>query len=295
MFSHINALSIDKKLMDLLISCEIECIIHSVFQRAINLKSFGGDMISIVSGGNGPNTIVVPEKFNFTQVPLNTFVTCSDQGIFFYKGLFVSFNKIFLWEYVPGEINTCNLKENLLYVLSFFSSQPCLEPQEIIREKLLSIQSLSAATMLYESIISLIKAIKDNSRGRINSSLSRIIGTGEGLTPAGDDFSVGLLGVLYYFKRTLKYGERARNILDIIKEEIDIEKTNFISSRFLSFSLEGRFSQTVLEFLDILFSPEPVIEKPLRNLLSYGASSGTATVLGILSGILLFVDNMLYV
>ncbi|MEQ8172665.1 MAG: DUF2877 domain-containing protein [Candidatus Eremiobacterota bacterium] len=286
---YIDAISIDKRLMDLLISCEIECIIHSIFRRAINLKTSGCDMISIISGGNGPNVIMVSDRYDFLTFGLNTghSVTCTENGIYFHKEIFINFKNIPLWEYLPGKINTDKLKKNFFSFLSFLASKKYSDPEEIIKETFLSVQNPSIAVPLYDSINSLIKAIKEHNRGRIKSFLSRIIGTGEGLTPAGDDFLVGLVGILYYFSRTAETSERASFILDIIKEELDTEKTNFISSRFLSFSLEGRFSQTVLEFLDALFSASPVDQKPLRNLLSYGASSGTVTVTGILTGCLL--------
>ncbi|MEQ8186599.1 MAG: DUF2877 domain-containing protein [Candidatus Eremiobacterota bacterium] len=286
---YIDAISIDKRLMDLLISCEIECIIHSIFRRAINLKTSGCDMISIISGGNGPNVIMVSGRYDFLNLGLNTghSVICAESGICLHKEIFINFNNIPLWEYSPGKINTDKLKKNFFSFLSFLASKKYSDPEEIIKETFLSVQNPSIAVPLYDSINSLIKAIKEHNRGRINSALSRIIGTGEGLTPAGDDFLVGLLGALYYFTRILDTADKASVILHIIKEDLNVEKTNFISSRFLSFSLEGRFSQSVFEFLDVLFSASPLDEKPLINLLSYGASSGTVIVTGILTGCLL--------
>lgn len=285
----INALSVDKKLMDLLMSDNIECTVHSVFQRAINLKTSGQGLISINTRYNGPDTIVLSDRYNLSETGLEPGcpVICCDSGIYIQRSPFISFHNISLWEHKSGDINITHLKRNVMYVLSFFSNQSSYEAEEIIKKIFLSVQSPSAALFLYDSVISLIKGIKDNYRGRIKSSLSRIIGTGEGLTPAGDDFLVGLLGALYYFTRTLDTADKAHVILHMIKEDMDIEKTNFISSRFLSFSLEGRFSQTVLEFLDVLFAASSVDEKPLKNLLSYGASSGTVTVIGILTGCLL--------
>ncbi|MEQ8222077.1 MAG: DUF2877 domain-containing protein [Candidatus Eremiobacterota bacterium] len=288
-YMSINALSVDKKLMDLLMSDNIECTVYSVFRRAINLETFRGGLISINTRYNGPDTIVLSDRYNLSETGSEPGcpVICCDSGIYIQRSPFINFHNISLWEHKSHDINIVNLKRNVIYVLSFFSNQNSYEAEEIIKKIFLSVQSPSAALLLYDSVISLIKGIKDNHRGRIKSSLSRIIGTGEGLTPAGDDFLTGLLGALYYFIRTLDTADKASVILHIMKEDLNLEKTNFISSRFLSFSLEGRFSQTVLEFLDVLFSTSPVDEKPLKNLLSYGASSGTVTVIGILTGCLL--------
>ena len=205
------------------------------------------------------------------------------------EGFFISLHNALPWEYYLTErkINPERIVENILYFISKISIPP-VKPKEILISKLSPFHSQSAATALSENFISLLNSLKDNNRGRIKPYLSRIIGLGEGLTPAGDDLITGLLGAIYSFKRTADFKEKADTALFMIKEEIDIEKTNFISSRFLSFSLEGRFSQPLLEFLDELFSPAAADEKPLRNILSYGASSGIATVLGILLGSLLF-------
>ena len=285
----INALSIDKKLMDLLILHNIEATVHSVFRRAINLKTSRGGLISINTRYNGPDTILLADRYTLPETELEPGcpVVCCDKGIYIQRSPFINFHNISLWEHKSHDINIANLKKNVMYVLSFFSNQSSYEAEEIIKRIFLSVQSQSVAVFLYDSVISLIKGLKDNNRGRIKSSLSRIIGTGEGLTPAGDDFLVGLVGALYYFTRTLDTADKASVILHMIKEDLNLEKTNFISSRFISFSLEGRFSQTVLEFLDVLFSGAPVDEKPLINLLSYGASSGTVTVIGILTGCML--------
>jgi len=293
-----KALSIDKKLSNLLISSQIEGILYSVFERAINLKTSSGELISVVSreNFNGPNTVVVSERFNLSELFLNpgSSVISSKNGLYFEEGLFIGFDCAIPWEYSLSqiEINPLQLRKNLLYFASFFPGNNLLCPEEFIRDNFLSFQNLASASFLSENVIAFFNAIKDNNRGRIKTSLGRIIGSGEGLTPAGDDFIVGLLGVLYSFSIWNEFKDKANNILSVIKEEIDIERTNFISSRFLSFSLEGRFSQPVFEFLDLLFSCDDFRDdRSLRNILSYGASSGNVIALGILSGSWLLLMN----
>lgn len=297
MFLHINALSIDKKLYDLLSYGRIECTVHSIFHRAINLKTSFGGMISIISrrNFNGPNTVLIEDKFLLTDSGINpeSPVFCFESVIYFKEGFFISLHNALPWEYYLTErkINPEQIVKNMLYFISKISNIPLINAREVLIAKLSPFHSQSAVIALSENFISLLNSLKDNNRGRIKRSLSRIIGLGEGLTPAGDDLITGLLGIIYSFKRTTGFKAKADTALFMIKEEIDTEKTNFISSRFLSFSLEGRFSQPVLEFLDELFSPDALDEKFLKNMLSYGASSGIATVLGILSGCLLFVSS----
>jgi len=89
--------------------------------------------------------------------------------------------------------------------------------------------------------------------------------------------------------------DRTDNITNILIPAINSyrNKTNFISSCLLSFSVSGRFSQPVLELLDRLFFSDDIRENSsFNNLKDYGATSGIATLIGVVSGLfLLFSDD----
>ncbi|MFC0178946.1 DUF2877 domain-containing protein [Thorsellia kenyensis] len=70
----------------------------------------------------------------------------------------------------------------------------------------------------------------------ISTGLNQLIGHGEGLTPAGDDFIVGFIAGLRYFGQT-ELLDMTVSITHNIKEN-----TNRISQAFLNSALEGYFS-----------------------------------------------------
>lgn len=106
--------------------------------------------------------------------------------------------------------------------------------------------------------------------------LKYFIGRGMGLTPAGDDFLVGILGVLS------SYGLFEHNILKV-REFIVKNKsiyTNDISEQFLILSAKGRFSINIIALLNML-SNEEFDDKIMDNVLNYGGTSGVDIILGI--------------
>lgn len=108
-----------------------------------------------------------------------------------------------------------------------------------------------------------------------------LIGLGDGLTPAGDDFLVGLLAAL----RGLEQEEQAVRFRTALEEEVEAQlaKTNDISAEFLRYACRGAFSRPLCQ----LFSPaEP--EAALDWLAGIGHSSGIDTLTGVREGLALY-------
>lgn len=78
-----------------------------------------------------------------------------------------------------------------------------------------------------------------------------IIGLGDGLTPAGDDFLVGLLNSIYYrykirgMKKLKPAWDKLSNAVRQVKH-----RTNAISESFIDYSLAGRFSERAVNLLN---------------------------------------------
>jgi len=290
--------------------------VHSIFKRALNLRTSSGSLITILSKKdfNGPNTILIPQGFDFSL--LN--ITAGDRAIFncdsiyIPRGLFIDFSKALFWRYSTsfGVINPEKVKRNFYALLKLmdsdlnfilFENTGCLYSEsagglEILIKKLLfPLCSSGEIRVLSENFLIFIKAIKDGDKRRIENSISRIIGLGSGLTPAGDDFLTGFLSVFF---QTGSLNSRLKDCTDditnILIPAINSyrNKTNFISSCLLSFSVSGRFSQPVLELLDRLFFSDDIRENSsFNNLKDYGATSGIATLIGVVSGLFLLFDK----
>jgi hypothetical protein len=116
-----------------------------------------------------------------------------------------------------------------------------------------------------------------------------LIGLGNGLTPAGDDYLGGVffashqMGELY---RTLKLfnAEELRTWLERVRL-----RTHSISYAMLSDHAHGSGAETLHHFMNSFLSEEPVtnVVRTARQLERLGGSSGGDLMAGVLSGILL--------
>ena len=96
-----------------------------------------------------------------------------------------------------------------------------------------------------------------------NGEFGKLVGLGSGLTPAGDDFLVGYIASREVLGKKIPF-------------EIDCSRTTKLSGHILSNALRGKFSSAVIDFL----------KSGDLSLLSFGKTSGVATALGILKGLL---------
>lgn len=107
-----------------------------------------------------------------------------------------------------------------------------------------------------------------------------ILGFGAGLTPAADDFLLGLLS-LWHFK-----GRRDEKALKGYTQK-RLQSTTQISRQMLANALEDRYPSCLLDFYAAFFSGQGDEEKALLGLLSHGHSSGADMLHGIYTGLCL--------
>lgn len=108
-----------------------------------------------------------------------------------------------------------------------------------------------------------LKSLEENNHQSIKNNAFSLIGFGEGLTPAGDDYLVGVIYALHCCD--------IEQVLKLFKDEIPSlsqHKTNLISNTFLKHALNGRFSKNI-------------IENNWLQLNNYGYTSGYYTLSGI--------------
>ncbi len=109
-----------------------------------------------------------------------------------------------------------------------------------------------------------------------NIVLRKFLGAGRGLTPAGDDFLVGLLSLLYYYDRQLA----AKINLEL--QHKDQSSTTLVSFMALKAAMRGHFNQEILNFYDSLTNTTGELFSALKKLLNMGSSSGEDILAGIL-------------
>jgi len=116
----------------------------------------------------------------------------------------------------------------------------------------------------------------------LRERVSELIGIGDGLTPSGDDFLVGLSAVLRRYQ--------SAPLLSAIDLSI-LNRTTDVSASFLSYAQDGLYSENIHRVLMSISSVQDEqvesLESAVNALLSAGGTSGADTLLGILFGLCL--------
>jgi hypothetical protein len=121
--------------------------------------------------------------------------------------------------------------------------------------------------------------------------VTRLVGWGEGLTPAGDDFLVGLCAAL-----RAQIGGRADRALFLLELSAAVttqaHRTTPIAAHFLRLAARGHFNADVVHLVDALLGPRgiPDLAAALAAALESGATSGADMVTGIVAGLTAWLD-----
>ncbi len=115
---------------------------------------------------------------------------------------------------------------------------------------------------------------------------ARLIGWGEGLTPAGDDFLVGLLAGLDAF---VEGDERRGRMRGAIAATVTScrRRTTPIAAHYLTLAAGGHYNEPLVDLRNALLAEDDrhVVDAALRRVLAIGASSGADTARGLLAGL----------
>lgn len=118
--------------------------------------------------------------------------------------------------------------------------------------------------------------------------LSRLVGLGEGLTPAGDDVIVGLLAGLDLAAAAGRGAIRRRQeVVASIPSPLR-RHTTLLAAQMIETAVAGHYAEPVLNLLSVLARPDPgqeVVAMAVRRLLNMGHRSGGDTLRGIGAGL----------
>ena len=118
------------------------------------------------------------------------------------------------------------------------------------------------------------------------SCVDRLIGWGEGLTPAGDDFLIGALAALDGMAIDDASRGRFRRVL-AASIAARLARTTPVSAHLLRLAVAGHYGAMLLRLRDALLSDpqSDTLDASLSRALAVGASSGADTVTGLVCGI----------
>ena len=258
--------------------------VHSIFSKALNIKIEENELISIVAAEklNGPNRILVELPKNKDLVALEIKqgmkVIGNGQEVRIDGGrLSISLERAERWSpEVKKEKRILNsqVKNNLSFLQKSLSVEK--DENKVSQELKVRIQKLA-------------KSIEEENLSKVPKDIKRLISFGEGLTPSGDDFLVGLIASLHFLSNL-----KLKHLLNKIKRIINLEKekTTFLSGKFLEYACQGRFPETILNLIEAIFSGNrEEVRETARRCLDFGATSGRDTLLGVVRGLDLIVQS----
>lgn len=129
-------------------------------------------------------------------------------------------------------------------------------------------------------------ACRDLDPERVVLCVDRLIGWGEGLTPAGDDFLIGLIAGL---GARVQGQQRRHELLGAISAALGraTHRTTPIAAHYLHLAAHGHYTQALVQLLDALLCEDraPLVDAALHKALAIGATSGADTVCGMSSAL----------
>ena len=147
-----------------------------------------------------------------------------------------------------------------------------------------STQNQAFLTMARAAIKGLMQSLQDGDRSGIRENAALLAGLGPGLTPAGDDYLVGLMAGLRLWPAPLENsGLSPEEACPIILEATE-GRTTLLSRAFLRSAKQGLFGENWHELLAALAKGDAIgIQRAARRILSSGATSGADALAGFLS------------
>ncbi len=320
----VKALSISRPVFDMMKREYLAGRVLANYRRACNLLTSEGAIIALVGPaiGNGPLNIVIEETRVLEHVKPGLLAVFSDAQFILGDSLVVSLDGAQLWrpEVDWGRLATQprRLERNLAALCSWLSqndisqSAPAGLPDPAAWRRiwqsaastcdLLSLvldekkgpraredgtrspQNRAFLTMARAAIKGLMQSLQDGDRSGIRENAALLAGLGPGLTPAGDDYLVGLMAGLRLWPAPLENsGLSPEEACPIILEATE-GRTTLLSRAFLHSAKEGLFGENWHGLLTELARGETIgIQRAAGRILSSGATSGADALAGFLS------------
>ena len=288
----LSAKSIASDLIDTLTSKTVNGIVHSVFDHACNIQLEENNLVTLISPKlpNYPSAIKldIAENRMIRSIGFKTgmkSVINKDEIKMPEICISIKLSGAKVWDSSPLFLRS-NISEEMLNKNIEKIRDLTLKCGEI--EGVASILDGNKVDNNYKNFIinpvkRLAKGISNFDYKEITEASKRLIGLGPGLTPAADDFLLGILASLYYMG--YYFGNHLENLKKIAGFIIyDLPgRTTFISEIMLRNGMKARFSEPIRDLMLAVIHNTAVQDKCL-NLLNIGGTSGSDCAAGIVFG-----------
>jgi hypothetical protein len=255
-------------------------VVHSVFQSGMNLAFWerllylGSDLESMKPFG-----VMLPEK------QLASLMAACRQGD---SGVYLRKNKRLVWESgIELELSEADIWDGKIegkkrerdWVTNSLKHLNCCWEKHNPEYGLM--QEFPQKTQIITSL----KEVANGSPETITKQLDFWVGRGLGLTPGGDDMLVGLMALMYWTQHPFPW----ESLLDYLRKN-GRNRTTAISNEYLHYAINGIFSHVIIDVLENM-PDRKLCESALKKLLAVGHSSGADTIIGIISGLELLMEE----
>ncbi|WP_313638243.1 DUF2877 domain-containing protein [Paenibacillus sp.] len=261
--------------------------VHSTFNRTLNIQCLdSGDLYTIACKGidNAPNTLIIDlDRFEEADIVVNDIVSSDHSILTIANKMSITMDGAMEWNCVlpiyPAEtdvleMNVSTMKQyinlhgnNSRIERAFKSDNPFDDEM---------------SKMLNERTQLLVLELQNKRMSTAITHATSLIGLGPGLTPAGDDFLVGLFTV-FNIENNRYFSHKS------FCEEVVLHAkalTNDISYMALAKAAIGQVRESISELMEALFrGSEEELLLALGRVLAIGSTSGTDIALGIVAGL----------
>jgi hypothetical protein len=122
-----------------------------------------------------------------------------------------------------------------------------------------------------------------------SNSVISLLGAGDGLTPSGDDFVIGLLLTLKRWGNLLLPGQDLQTLTKTVVDAA-YKKTTLLSANLIECAALGQADERLIAALDWLMSDISQESSCLDEMLGWGNSSGSDVFVGFVVGLSLQKD-----
>ena len=254
--------------------------VHSTFAQACNIDC-GDALLTLAGGGagNGPTLLrLATSPRDLRRVFDVGEPVCAERATLHSARTEVRWAHARVWRPAHRTVRLAQarIEAHLRSAADRVASQRAQRPSVV--------EHAAAAT-----VTALLGACRQSDGRRAAEHAARLVGWGEGLTPAGDDFLVGLCAGL-----DVQIGGNVarRACRDAIGCAMiaSTPRTTTISAHYLRLAAAGHFQERLLAARDALLSSESPQQRDeaLRAACAIGATSGTDGVAGLLAGLTLW-------
>lgn len=291
MVTSLHARSISRSIWKRWLNRPVAGRVRTTFEHACNLETPEGDIVAVVlpTIGDGPlNVVVAASADELALLEPGMIAHLADQRLRIGE-LEIALDSAEIWEPRPDWVR---LRAQLAARKDRFRLLAILALQHVPQSSLLRLiargatytQPQSKGNRELEEVVFLstwqaadaLRAGWEGDKSQWQKGVTRLAGLGKGLTPAGDDFLIGVMLWLWHVHPTP--GPLCQQIA-----EIAAPRTTALSAQFLQAAANGECNAPWHYLLSALANgTESQVKTAIHQVLAQGATSGADTLAGFL-------------